>query len=149
MEMDVEMEKEDSNAMAAPPTGPAGGHWVGTVADDGTPDTEATQSVEGKPTEQLTPLEREMEKQPWKEQHEMGGRKYWRNSETKETTGEMPQVLRDLIASFEDAPQPPSGGPSFLPSTSSGSPLSPHTGAPATSGGTTLPPTTPTSPPNQ
>lgn len=71
------------------------------------------QSVWEKPSELKTPIEKEMEKTPWKEsalpcpasqlcvpaddlsgRYETGGRKYWVSSETKETTWDMPAVLR-------------------------------------------------------
>ena len=44
----------------------------------------------------MSPAEAALAKSPWKEYTTEGGRKYWHNTQTKETTWDMPQVFKDV-----------------------------------------------------
>jgi pre-mRNA-processing factor 40 len=50
-------------------------------------------------------LQRALANQPWKEYTAEGGRKYWYNTETKQSTWEMPDVYKNALAQVQ-APQP-------------------------------------------
>lgn len=86
--------------------------------------TKATQWT--KPIELMTPVEartpstpcshtytdssfsqRALANQPWKEYTADGGRKYWSNSETKQSTWEMPEAYKNALAQASTAPAPP------------------------------------------
>ncbi|KAI5478245.1 formin binding protein [Pseudohyphozyma bogoriensis] len=103
---------------------------------------ESTESVWEKPSELKTPVELEMEKTPWKE-YETGGRKYWVHKDTKETTWEMPIIIREILNRAAAPPPPPpqpfqspqpAQTPTFVPP-SSGLPLTPMSGALVAPGG--------------
>jgi pre-mRNA-processing factor 40 len=49
--------------------------------------------------------QRALANQPWKEYTAEGGRKYWYNTETKQSTWEMPDVYKNALAQVQ-APQP-------------------------------------------
>lgn len=46
----------------------------------------------------LIVLQRALANQPWKEYTAAGGRKYWYNTETRQSTWEMPEVYRTALA---------------------------------------------------
>lgn len=48
-------------------------------------------------------FQRAVANQPWKEYTAEGGRKYWYNTETKQSTWEMPEVYKTALA---QAPHP-------------------------------------------
>ncbi|GAA5849569.1 hypothetical protein JCM8547_000500 [Rhodosporidiobolus lusitaniae] len=121
--------------------------WTKHTSPDGRPYwSKNGQSVWEKPDELKTPAEREMASTGWKE-YETGGRKYWVKG--SETTWNMPKELSDIAARYAAPPvRPglPTGPSSFGHSQSpmqhphpggqiSGSPLTPHSGALAVSGG--------------
>ncbi|MCJ1475965.1 hypothetical protein MMC13_004629 [Lambiella insularis] len=58
--------------------------------------TKATQWT--KPVELMSPAERALVNQPWKEYTAEGGRKYWYNTETKASSWEMPEVYKNALA---------------------------------------------------
>ncbi|KAJ5246891.1 hypothetical protein N7468_001874 [Penicillium chermesinum] len=59
-----------------------------------------------KPVELMTPAERALSSQPYKEYQTEDGRKYWYNQETKQSTWEMPEVYKNALAQAS-APQAP------------------------------------------
>ncbi|MCJ1423175.1 hypothetical protein MMC29_001056, partial [Sticta canariensis] len=65
--------------------------------------TKATQWT--KPPELMTPAERALANQPWKE-YSKDGRKYWYNTETKKSSWEMPEAYRSALAQATTAPRP-------------------------------------------
>lgn len=85
--------------------------------------TKATQWA--KPVELMTPVEvspqvpydlnsadffqpkRALADQPWKEYTADGGRKYWYNTESKQSTWEMPEVYKNALAQAPAAPAAP------------------------------------------
>ena len=76
-----------------------------------------------KPAELMTPVEKALASQPWKEHTTPEGRNYYSNSETKQTVWEMPQTYRDALDSAQlltkPLPQPPAfvaGGSTALQS---------------------------------
>ncbi|KAL8941863.1 MAG: hypothetical protein Q9211_001634 [Gyalolechia sp. 1 TL-2023] len=78
--------------------------------------TKATQWT--KPEELMTPSERALANQPWKQNMSPDGRPYWYHSETKATTWEMPEVYKNALAQSSQAPKMPApqfvaGGTSF------------------------------------
>lgn len=52
-------------------------------------------------------LQRALANQPWKEYTAEGGRKYWSNSETKQSTWEMPEVYKNALTQAQAAQPPP------------------------------------------
>ncbi|BGP47823.1 U1 snRNP protein [Rhodotorula kratochvilovae] len=78
-----------------------------------------------KPKDLKTPLELEVEKTPWDE-YETGGRKYWVNRDSNETTWNCP---REITGNTPAVPTPPRPGPP--PSAPSGFAQSPPLGGPA------------------
>lgn len=52
-------------------------------------------------------LKRALADQPWKEYTADGGRKYWYNTETKQSTWEMPEVYKSALAQAPPAPAAP------------------------------------------
>lgn len=46
-------------------------------------------------------LQRALANQPWKEYTAEGGRKYWYNTETKQSTWEMPDVYKNALAQVQ------------------------------------------------
>jgi pre-mRNA-processing factor 40 len=51
-------------------------------------------------------LQRALASQPWKEYTAEGGRKYWYNTETKQSSWEMPDVYKEAL-SKENIPSTP------------------------------------------
>lgn len=52
-------------------------------------------------------LKRALADQPWKEYTAEGGRKYWYNTETKQSTWEMPEVYKNALAQAPPVPAAP------------------------------------------
>lgn len=50
--------------------------------------------------------QRALADQPWKEYTAEGGRKYWYNTETKESSWEMPAVYKEALATENVTPTP-------------------------------------------
>ncbi|KAI4180550.1 MAG: hypothetical protein L6R41_007176 [Letrouitia leprolyta] len=81
--------------------------------------TKATQWT--KPEELMTPSERALANQPWKQHTSPDGRPYWYHSETKATTWDMPEVYKSALAQSSQpmkmpAPQFVAGGTSSFQS---------------------------------
>lgn len=55
----------------------------------------------------LTRLQRALANQPWKEYTAEGGRKYWYNTETKQSSWEMPDVYKRALGGDEASPVTP------------------------------------------
>lgn len=55
---------------------------------------------------ELTLLQRALANQPWKEYTAEGGRKYWYNTETKQSTWEMPEVYKNALAQAQQTQGP-------------------------------------------
>ncbi|KAL8938900.1 MAG: hypothetical protein Q9216_003644 [Gyalolechia sp. 2 TL-2023] len=72
--------------------------------------TKATQWT--KPEELMTPSERALANQPWKQNTSPDGRPYWYHSETKATTWEMPEVYKNALAQSSQPPKMPA--PQFV-----------------------------------
>ncbi len=51
-------------------------------------------------------MQRALANQPWKEYTAEGGRKYWYNTETKQSSWEMPEIYKEAL-SKEAAPPTP------------------------------------------
>lgn len=62
----------------------------------------------------MSPAERALANQPWKEYTAEGGRKYWSNSETKESTWEMPEVFKQALG-VPSTPATPAPQTPFTP----------------------------------
>ena len=56
-------------------------------------------------------LQRALSNQPWKEYTAEGGRKYWYNTETKQSTWEIPEVYKNALAQAPAAPTPAAPAP--------------------------------------
>ncbi|KAI4124928.1 MAG: hypothetical protein LQ338_004552 [Usnochroma carphineum] len=67
-----------------------------------------------KPEELMTPSERALANQPWKQHTSPDGRPYWYHSETKATTWEMPQVYKDALAQTSQPSKPQMQAPQFV-----------------------------------
>ncbi|KAI4138819.1 MAG: hypothetical protein L6R39_006589, partial [Caloplaca ligustica] len=67
-----------------------------------------------KPEELMTPSERALANQPWKQHTSPDGRPYWYHSETKATTWEMPQVYKDALAQSSQPAKPQMQAPQFV-----------------------------------
>ncbi len=52
-------------------------------------------------------IQRALANQPWKEYTAEGGRKYWYNTETKQSSWEMPDVYKRALAGGEATPTTP------------------------------------------
>lgn len=52
-------------------------------------------------------LQRALANQPWKEYTAEGGRKYWYNTETKQSTWEMPDVYKRALGIADGTPTTP------------------------------------------
>lgn len=52
-------------------------------------------------------MQRALANQPWKEYTAEGGRKYWYNMETKQSTWEMPDVYKTALAQTQAPSAPP------------------------------------------
>lgn len=50
--------------------------------------------------------QRALANQPWKEYTAEGGRKYWYNTETKQSSWEMPEVYKNALAQTQPPPRP-------------------------------------------
>ena len=50
--------------------------------------------------------QRALANQPWKEYTAEGGRKYWYNTETKQSSWEMPSVYKDALSKVNAATSP-------------------------------------------
>ncbi|KAL9582461.1 MAG: hypothetical protein Q9203_005489, partial [Teloschistes exilis] len=74
--------------------------------------TKATQWT--KPEELMTPSERALANQPWKQHSSPDGRPYWYHSETKQTTWEMPEVYKNALAQSSGPPKPQMPAPQFV-----------------------------------
>ncbi|KAL8738088.1 MAG: hypothetical protein Q9181_001074 [Wetmoreana brouardii] len=74
--------------------------------------TKATQWT--KPEELMTPSERALANQPWKQHASPEGRPYWYHSETKQTTWEMPEVYKNALAQSSQPPKPQMPAPQFV-----------------------------------
>jgi pre-mRNA-processing factor 40 len=55
----------------------------------------------------MFPLQRALANQPWKEYTAEGGRKYWYNTETKQSSWEMPDVYKRALAGGAGTPTTP------------------------------------------
>ncbi|KAL8949309.1 MAG: hypothetical protein Q9222_004565 [Ikaeria aurantiellina] len=66
--------------------------------------TKATQWT--KPEELMTPSERALANQPWKQHTSPDSRPYWYHTETKQTTWEMPEVYKNALAQSSQPPKP-------------------------------------------
>lgn len=53
------------------------------------------------------PLQRALANQPWKEYTAEGGRKYWYNTETKQSSWEMPDVYKRALGGGVGTPTTP------------------------------------------
>lgn len=51
-------------------------------------------------------IQRALANQPWKEYTAEGGRKYWYNTETKQSSWEMPEIYKTALAQSTPAPKP-------------------------------------------
>lgn len=51
-------------------------------------------------------LQRALADQPWKEYTAEGGRKYWYNTETKQSTWDMPDVYKNALSQSQPPPRP-------------------------------------------
>lgn len=51
--------------------------------------------------------QRALSNQPWKEYSAEGGRKYWYNTESKQSTWEMPEVYKSALAQAQPPAAPP------------------------------------------
>lgn len=51
-------------------------------------------------------IQRALGNQPWKEYTAEGGRKYWYNTETKQSSWEMPDVYKEAMSKEAHAPAP-------------------------------------------
>ncbi|KAL9604547.1 MAG: hypothetical protein Q9219_000512 [cf. Caloplaca sp. 3 TL-2023] len=74
--------------------------------------TKATQWT--KPEELMTPSERALANQPWKQHTSPEGRPYWYHSETKATTWEMPEVYKNALAQSSQPTKPQMPAPQFV-----------------------------------
>ncbi|KAL8665446.1 MAG: hypothetical protein Q9168_007692, partial [Polycauliona sp. 1 TL-2023] len=74
--------------------------------------TKATQWT--KPEELMTPSERALANQPWKQHSSPEGRPYWYHGETKQTTWEMPEVYKNALAQSSQPPKPQMTAPQFV-----------------------------------
>ncbi|KAL8733729.1 MAG: hypothetical protein Q9166_001922 [cf. Caloplaca sp. 2 TL-2023] len=74
--------------------------------------TKATQWT--KPEELMTPSERALANQPWKQHTSPEGRPYWYHGETKQTTWEMPEVYKSAIAQSSQPPKAQMPAPQFV-----------------------------------
>ncbi|KAI4279690.1 MAG: hypothetical protein L6R35_006042 [Caloplaca aegaea] len=74
--------------------------------------TKATQWT--KPEELMTPSERALANQPWKQHSSPEGRPYWYHSETKATTWEMPDVYKSALAQTSQPSKPQMPAPQFV-----------------------------------
>ncbi|KAL8704385.1 MAG: hypothetical protein Q9201_002454 [Fulgogasparrea decipioides] len=74
--------------------------------------TKATQWT--KPEELMTPSERALANQPWKQHASPEGRPYWYHSETKQTTWEMPEVYKSALAQSSQPPKLQMPAPQFV-----------------------------------
>ncbi|KAI4264135.1 MAG: hypothetical protein L6R42_000748 [Xanthoria sp. 1 TBL-2021] len=74
--------------------------------------TKATQWT--KPEELMTPSERALANQPWKQHTSPEGRPYWYHGETKQTTWEMPEVYKNALAQSAQPPKPQMPAPQFV-----------------------------------
>ncbi|KAL8871879.1 MAG: hypothetical protein Q9174_002392 [Haloplaca sp. 1 TL-2023] len=74
--------------------------------------TKATQWT--KPEELMTPSERALASQPFKQHTSPDGRPYWYHSETKETTWVMPEVYKNALAQIPQPPKPQMPAPQFV-----------------------------------
>ncbi|KAI4086002.1 MAG: hypothetical protein LQ344_007934 [Seirophora lacunosa] len=74
--------------------------------------TKATQWT--KPEELMTPSERALANQPWKQHSSPEGRPYWYHSETKATTWEMPEVYKSALAQTSQPSKPQMQAPQFV-----------------------------------
>lgn len=60
-------------------------------------------------------LQRALANQPWKEYTAPGGRKYWYNTETKQSSWEMPEVYKNAQAQAQTQAQPtPKPTPAYV-----------------------------------
>ncbi|KAL8766335.1 MAG: hypothetical protein Q9209_006862 [Squamulea sp. 1 TL-2023] len=74
--------------------------------------TKATQWT--KPEELMTPSERALANQPWKQHTSPDGRPYWYHGETKQTTWEMPEVYKNALAQTSQPLKPQIPAPQFV-----------------------------------
>ncbi|KAL8995241.1 MAG: hypothetical protein Q9169_004977 [Polycauliona sp. 2 TL-2023] len=74
--------------------------------------TKATQWT--KPEDLMTPSERALANQPWKQHSSPEGRPYWYHGETKQTTWEMPEVYKNALAQSSQPPKPQMPAPQFV-----------------------------------
>ncbi|KAL8810953.1 MAG: hypothetical protein Q9223_007638, partial [Gallowayella weberi] len=74
--------------------------------------TKATQWT--KPEELMSPSERALANQPWKQHTSPEGRPYWYHGETKQTTWEMPEVYKNALAQSSQQPKPQMPAPQFV-----------------------------------
>jgi len=51
-------------------------------------------------------IQRALLAQPWKEYTAEGGRKYWYNTETKQSSWEMPEVYKEALSKENATPAP-------------------------------------------
>lgn len=66
----------------------------------------------------LTRLQRALANQPWKEYTAEGGRKYWYNTETKQSSWEMPDVYKRALGGDEASPVTPAYAKELAPNPS-------------------------------
>lgn len=52
-------------------------------------------------------VQRALANQPWKEYTAEGGRKYWYNTETKQSSWEMPEVYKNALGPTSSLPMKP------------------------------------------
>ena len=62
----------------------------------------------------MTPVERALASQPWKEYQTPEGRKYYSNSETKQTVWEIPQQYKEALESAQPTPPSLPAAPAFV-----------------------------------
>ncbi|KAL9631516.1 MAG: hypothetical protein Q9204_004199, partial [Flavoplaca sp. TL-2023a] len=74
--------------------------------------TKATQWT--KPEDLMTPSERALANQPWKQHTSPEGRPYWYHGETKQTTWEMPEVYKNALAQSSQLPKAQMPAPQFV-----------------------------------